>query len=48
MLEHEKSVVGILSRKPKLMDAAIRDGSRAVTMSYEAFDGRRRTIMEFG
>lgn len=44
VLEHEKSVVGILSRgKPKLMDAAISgDGSRAVTMSYEAFDGRRR------
>lgn len=44
VLGHANDVVAVLARgKPKLKDAAISgDGSRAVTLSYEVFDGRKR------
>lgn len=44
VLGHANDVVAVLARgKPKLKGAAISgDGSRAVTLSYEVFDGRKR------
>ena len=44
ILEHENETIGILARgKARLKDATISgDGSKAVTLSYEVFGGRRR------
>lgn len=44
ILEHENETIGILARgKARLKDATISgDGSKAITLSYEVFGGRRR------